>query len=153
MGESARPLNFSNRTGASILVTASAPQVGGITRAASHQQGTTDRIRERLWSRAQEYLASEQLSAVLLTLESRLARDPGNIGAHLLLSGFAWQDNRRLDAMRHAHAAAHIVPHEGRGFVSVISAVIRIGRSAMARDLVERSYASHLADLRGDMAD
>lgn len=95
---------------------------------------------ERAWSRAREYLATEQYAAARVTLESLLADDPQNTEAHLLLGGIAWKENRRLDALRHAHDAARVVPDDGTTLLSVIAALIQIGECTMARDLLDRPF-------------
>ena len=96
--------------------------------------GSTD----RLWNRAQSYLAAGQTAPARATLESLLARDATNIHAHLILGGIAWREDRMRDSVRHALDAARIVTDEGADLVAVIAALIQIGECAMARECLKR---------------
>ncbi|HEY2345878.1 MAG TPA: sulfotransferase [Xanthomonadaceae bacterium] len=87
---------------------------------------------ERLWRRAQAYLAEGHVEAGRMALESLLARDPSNIHAHLVLAGIAWKEDRMRDAVRHTLDAARFVPDDGLSLLTVITGLLHVGESAAA---------------------
>ena len=95
---------------------------------------------ERLWARAQNYLATEQIEAARVTLESLLVRDPAYIHAHLVLGGIAWKQDRMEDAVRHALDAARVVPDDGFSLLTVITGLLHVGEFLAARQCFQRPW-------------
>ena len=67
---------------------------------------------DRLWNRAQRYLAEGQPVAARVALESFLQRNPTHAEANLILGTIAWKDYRLGDAVRYAKTAASNLPDD-----------------------------------------
>ena len=101
---------------------------------------------ERLWRRAQNYLATEQIDAARAVLESLLVRDPTNIHAHLLLGGIAWKQDRMGDAVRHTLDAARVVPDDGFSLLTVVRGLLHVGEFVAARQCLQRPLFAYTND-------
>jgi Sulfotransferase family len=112
---------------------------------------------ERLWSRAQRYLADGQPVAARVALESFLQSDPTHAEAHLILAHIAWKDYRLRDAAHHAMSAAHNLPDDPMLITNVADMLHRVGEIVAARACMARAAADtqdgavlmRLAELRG----
>ena len=112
---------------------------------------------DRLWNRAQRYLAEGQPVAARVALESFLQRDPTHAEAHLILGTIAWKDYRLSDAVRHAKAAAANLPDDAAVISEVGDLLHKVGEIVAARACMERAAAGtqdgavlmRLAELRG----
>lgn len=62
---------------------------------------------DKLWQRAQRYLAQGQLVPARAMMESLGAHAPEDVRTHLVRAAIAWADDRIRDASRHALAAAN----------------------------------------------
>lgn len=92
----------------------------------------------RLWSRAKRYLDAGQTGPARATLESVVARDPMDVGAHLILAGLAWADDHPREATRCALVAAQHVGNDPAMIVAVVNALVQVGEACMARQLLGR---------------
>src|ERR1700722_13028027 len=113
--------------------------------------------KERLWNRAQRYLASGQPVAARVVLESFLQSDPAHAEAHLILANIAWKDYRLRDATHHAKSAALNLPDDAMLISNVADMLHKVGEIVAARVCMERATADtqdgavlmRLAELRG----
>src|ERR1700735_5365131 len=96
---------------------------------------------DRLWNRAQRYLAEGQPVAARFALESFLQRDPTHAEAHLILGDIAWKDHRLSDAVRHAWGAANNLPDDPVLIGNVADLLHKVGEIVAARDCMERAAA------------
>jgi len=101
---------------------------------------------DRLWRRAQGYLAAGQTPAARATLESVLARDRTHIHAYLVLGGIAWKSGRMREATRQALAAAGVVPDDPALLGAVIAALAQVGEYVAARALLLRPVLADTTD-------
>lgn len=92
---------------------------------------------DRLWQRAQRYLAEGQTFPARITLESLISSEPGSTRAQLLLGGIAWKEDRIRDASRHALDAYREAPSDPALICDVIAALLQVGEIAAARMLAE----------------
>jgi tetratricopeptide (TPR) repeat protein len=112
---------------------------------------------ERLWNRAQRYLASGQPVAARFVLENFLQSDPAHAEAHLILANIAWKDYRLQDATHHAKSAALSLPDDAMLITNVADMLHKVGEIVAARVCMERAAADtqdgavlmRLAELRG----
>ena len=102
----------------------------------------TDRI-ERLWSRSQNYLATGQVDAARITLESLVQRMPAHTDAHLFLGGIAWEEDRVRDSTRHALDAARELPDDARLVGDVAAALLQAGEVVAARTCLAHPAVEH----------
>lgn len=92
----------------------------------------------RLWSRAKRYLDAGQTAPARAALESVVARDPADVGAHLILAGIAWADDRAREATRCALVAAKHVGDDPPMIVAVVNALVQVGETLAACELLRR---------------
>ncbi|MFZ0869785.1 MAG: sulfotransferase [Rhodanobacter sp.] len=112
---------------------------------------------DRLWSRAQRYLAEGQPVAARFALESLLQRDPEHAEAHLILGTIAWKEYRLGAAMHHASSAARNLPDDAMLISNVADLLHKVGEIVAARACMDRAAAltqdgavlMRLAELRG----
>lgn len=105
---------------------------------------------ERLWSRARRYLDAGQTAPARATLESIIARDPTDVGAHLILAGLAWADDRAREATRCALVAAKYVADDPGMIVAVANALVQVGEGRAASELLARPVLAG-SDLDGGL--
>jgi tetratricopeptide (TPR) repeat protein len=101
---------------------------------------------DRLWRRAQGYLAAKQTVSARAALDAMVSRDPTHIHAHLILGGIAWANDRMRDATRHALDAASVVPDDATLLGAVIAALLQVGEHAAARACLQRPPLAHAND-------
>lgn len=82
-----------------------------------------DHSMERLWARAQGYLAQGQRAPARATLESMQARAPQDARTHLLAGEMAWSEDRVRDATGHALEAARVASSDPEVLCDVIEAL------------------------------
>jgi len=95
---------------------------------------------------ARGFLASGQPGAARAVLDRALALDPDTIDAHLLLGGIAWSENRRRDTVRHALDAARIAAREGRSLLAATSALVQVGETLAAKQLLDHPFFVETTD-------
>ena len=96
---------------------------------------------DRLWNRAQRYLADGQPVAARVALESFLQRDPTHAEAHLILANIAWKDYRLRDATHHVKSAASNLPDDAMLIINVAEMLHKVGETVAARACMERAAA------------
>ena len=112
---------------------------------------------DRLWNRAQRYLAEGQPVAARVALESFLQRDPAHSEANLILGTIAWKDYRLSDAVRYAKTAASNLPDDAMVVTELADLLHKVGEIIAARICMDRAAAMtqdaavlmRLAELRG----
>ena len=112
---------------------------------------------ERLWNRAQRYLAEGQTVPARVALESFLQREPTHAEAHLILANIAWKDYRLRDATHHAKSAARNMPDDAMLIANVADILHKVGEIVAARACMDRATADtrdgavlmRVAELRG----
>lgn len=91
---------------------------------------------DKLWRRAQRYVAANQAAPARAVLESILARDPADARARLYLSGvYASEDQQRASTQQVQVAAAR-PPDDPALLLELAGAAIRVGEIVIARDLL-----------------
>ncbi|MBB6189602.1 sulfotransferase [Rhodanobacter sp. MP7CTX1] len=101
---------------------------------------------ERLWNRAQRYLADGQPVAARFALENLLQRDPAHAEAHLILGNIAWSDGRLLDAVHHASNAALNLPDDATFISDAAELLLLLGENVAARTCLEHALLAHTED-------
>ncbi len=101
---------------------------------------------ERLWRRAQQYIASQQSTAATISLESLIAEEPENFPARMLLASVVLSQNRVRQAAEHVKAAAELVPHQADLVSTTAHCLLRIGEMVTARDCLHRFDDSRASD-------
>jgi tetratricopeptide (TPR) repeat protein len=112
---------------------------------------------DRLWNRAQRYLADGQPVPARFALESFLQREPTHAEAHLILANLAWKDHRLRDATHHAKSAALNLPDDPMLIANVADILHKVGEIVAARACMDRATADtrdgavlmRAAELRG----
>ncbi len=87
---------------------------------------------ERLWQRAQQYIADDQLNAAQLSLQSLLQRDPANTQAHMLLSSVALGRGQLREGCTYALNAAQHLPDDPEQIAVIAHCLFRIGETRAA---------------------
>ncbi len=87
---------------------------------------------ERLWQRAQQYIADDQLDAAQVSLQSLLQRDPVNVQAHMLLSSVALGRGQLREGCAHALDAARHLPDDPEQIAVIAHCLFRIGETRAA---------------------
>jgi tetratricopeptide (TPR) repeat protein len=105
----------------------------------------SDRI-DRLWLRAQRYIATNQIAAAHVTLEALLARAPERADARMLLASVILSEGRVRNAAAHARRAASDLPDDASVVSSVAHCLLRLGETVAARDLLQRFDADRCRD-------
>ena len=103
---------------------------------------------ERLWLRAQQYIASDQITAAKITLESLLKRDPSRTDARMLLAATILNEGRVREAAAHALAAAQTLPDDADAVGATAHCLLRLGEMVAARDCLNRPGAINTSDGR-----
>lgn len=86
----------------------------------------------RYWSRAQRYLASGQLTAARVALESLLGRNPAHVPSLLMLGWIAWTEGRVRAATAATLAVAEKLPADENLIVDIAEALQRLGETKAA---------------------
>jgi len=101
---------------------------------------------DRLWNRAQRYLADGQPVPARFALESLLQRDPAHAEAHLILGNIAWMEDRVRDALQHATCAARHLPDDATSISKVAELLLLLGENTLARTCLEHPTLVHAQD-------
>jgi hypothetical protein len=89
---------------------------------------------ERVWRRAERYLAEQQLTAARIAFESLLQRVPEHVPARVMLAGVILAEGRVREAAEHVLAATRVLPSDGNVIATVAQCLLRIGEMVAARD-------------------
>jgi len=101
---------------------------------------------DRLWSRAQRYLADGQPVPARFALESLLQRDPVHADAHLILGNIAWTDGRLQDAVHHASSVARNLPDDAMFISNAAELLLLLGENVAARTCLEHPLLADAED-------
>ena len=101
---------------------------------------------DRLWNRAQRYLADGQPVAARVALESLLQRDSAHAEAHLILGNIAWSDGRLHDAIRHASTVARNLPDDAMFISNAAELLLLLGENVAARACLAHTLLAHTED-------
>lgn len=104
---------------------------------------------ERLWRRAQRYIADEQVAAAKVTLESLVGREPTRVAARMLLASVYVSEQRVREAAEQAIAASTMLPDDADAVVATTHCLLRLGEAVAARDCLGRFDAPN-KQLPGD---
>jgi len=89
---------------------------------------------DRLWQRAQRYLADGQLDAAAITLESLIRHQPGHVLARVLLAGMILKRGRVRPAVELLLAALQFPPGDFNTVCNLAVALVHVGEVVVARD-------------------
>ncbi|HEX6832261.1 MAG TPA: sulfotransferase [Rudaea sp.] len=95
------------------------------------------RSEERLWQRAESYIAQGQATAARITLESLVQRVPDHVLAHLKLGALAYAEDRYRDCARHTLDAAAHLPHDADAICQVALTLLQVGEIVAARQCLD----------------
>ncbi|MBS0591135.1 MAG: sulfotransferase [Proteobacteria bacterium] len=95
---------------------------------------------DRLWAKIRRYLESGQETAARISLQSLVARAPGDIEAHVMLGGAILSgDGLVRECNAQLEAAAHALPDDADKAAMVALAMFRIGNILGARSCLENA--------------
>lgn len=103
---------------------------------------------ERLWLRAQQYIASNQIAAAKITLESLVQRDPRFVPARMLLASVILSEGRVREAAEQAIVAAQMPLHDAEAASATAHCLLRLGEITTARDCLARFDSASTDDGR-----
>jgi tetratricopeptide (TPR) repeat protein len=95
------------------------------------------RSEDRLWQRAQNYIAQGQAVAARIALESLLQRDPSHAAAHLQLGALAYTEDRYRDCARHTLDAAASLPSDPDAVCQIALTLLQTGEVVAALRCLE----------------
>ena len=82
---------------------------------------------DRLWQKAQRYIADRQLTAARITLEALIQRDPQHVSAYIFLAGILLSEGRMRAATSLLLAAARAPQHDPEVTCNLALALLRVG--------------------------
>ncbi|MBS0515344.1 MAG: sulfotransferase [Proteobacteria bacterium] len=100
---------------------------------------------DRLWLKAQRYLAGNQLTAARIACEALLQRAPDHADARLLLAGILLGEKRVRETAAQLLAAANSGATSATLSGKIALALLRVGETRAARDCVARVRPAALA--------
>ncbi|MHB8678219.1 MAG: tetratricopeptide repeat-containing sulfotransferase family protein [Rudaea sp.] len=103
---------------------------------------------ERLWLRAQQYIANGQIAAARISLESLLNREPQRTDARMLLASTILSEGRVREAAAHATVAARYLPDDAGAASTIVHCLLRLGETVAARDCLLGIEAGKIRDGR-----
>lgn len=103
---------------------------------------------ERLWLRAQEYIASNQIAAARIVLESLVQKDPQRVAARMLLASVYLSEGRVRAAAEHATAASKFLPNDAEAVSTAAHCLLRIGEAVAARNCLHNFDPTPVTDGR-----
>jgi len=103
---------------------------------------------DRLWLRAQRYIAENQIDAARITLEALLNRDPTRLAARMLLASTILSEGRVREAAAHTVAASEMLLDNAEAVSTTAHCLVRLGEMVAARDSLRRFDSSRTADGR-----
>jgi|SRR5579883_600938 tetratricopeptide (TPR) repeat protein len=101
---------------------------------------------DRLWLRAQRYIAENQITAARIALEALLARDPARSDARMLLASTILSEGRVREAATHAIAASRTLADDAHAVSTTAHCLLRLGETVAARELLQRYDAGRTRD-------
>lgn len=101
---------------------------------------------ERQWLRAQQYIASNQITAARIALEALVQRAPDHAAAHMLLASAILSEGRVREAAAHAILAAKAPLQDAEAVSATAHCLLRLGEITSARDCLEGFDSSRVAD-------
>ncbi|MGH8233287.1 MAG: tetratricopeptide repeat-containing sulfotransferase family protein [Rhodanobacteraceae bacterium] len=101
-----------------------------------------DPFAQRLWKRAQHYIATEQIAAARVALETLVQRDHRHVAAKMLLASVYLDERRVREAAEQAVAASRMLPDDAGTVATEVHCLLRIGEMSAARDCLARFDAS-----------
>jgi len=97
-----------------------------------------DSFVERVWLRAQRYIAEGQIRAARIALESLTQRDPRHVAGRMLLASVHLDEGRVREAAEQAIAASTMLPDDADAVATAVHCLMRIGETRAALDCLER---------------
>ena len=101
------------------------------------------RSNEQLWARARRFIAGNQAAPARATLESLLAREPGDTAAHLILGALYAADDHQRAATHQSLAAAANPPEDPGLLTDLVAALLQVGEIIEARRLLDMPAIAH----------
>lgn len=101
---------------------------------------------QKLWDRAQRYLAERQVASAKVTLESLVQRDPAHVPTRLILADIAFGDQRVREAASQALAAMRHLPMDASLVCHVAAALQRTGETAAAKACLDHPALAYATD-------
>lgn len=98
---------------------------------------------ERLWLRAQRYIAERQITAARIALESLIPRDPARVAARMLLASVYLSEGRAREAAAQAVAASSMLPEDAEAVATTVHCLLKVGEMVAARDCLARFDAQN----------
>jgi tetratricopeptide (TPR) repeat protein len=92
---------------------------------------------DRLWERAQGYIAQGQATAARIALEALVQRNPAHAGAHVHLGALAYAEDRLRDSTRHTLDAARHLPDDAEAVGRIALTLLQVGETLAARRCLE----------------
>jgi tetratricopeptide (TPR) repeat protein len=102
-----------------------------------------DSFVERVWLRAQRYIADGQVRAARITLESLVLRDPLHVAGRMLLASVHLDEGRVREAAEQAIAASRMLPDDADAVATAVHCLLRIGETKAALDCLTHFDAGH----------
>ncbi|HWG65828.1 MAG TPA: sulfotransferase [Rhodanobacteraceae bacterium] len=102
-----------------------------------------DSFVERVWLRAQRYIADGQVRAARIALESLIQRDPGHVAGRMLLASVHLDEGRVREAAEQAIAASGMLPDDADAVATAVHCLLRIGETRAALDCLTRFDAGN----------
>lgn len=97
-----------------------------------------DSFVERVWLRAQRYIADGQITAARITLESLIQRDPRHVAGRMLLASVHLDEGHVREAAEQAIAASSMLPDDADAVATAVHCLMRIGETRAALDCLTR---------------
>ncbi|MGH8232741.1 MAG: tetratricopeptide repeat-containing sulfotransferase family protein [Rhodanobacteraceae bacterium] len=97
-----------------------------------------DRFAERIWVRAQRYIADGKITAARIALESLLRREPDKIAARMLLASVHLNEGRVREAATQATLASRSLPDDADAIANASQCLLRVGEITTARTCLSR---------------
>lgn len=112
--------------------------MNGLSTLDSSSPGVSDPFVERLWLRAQRYIADEQVTAARIALETLVLRDPERVAAKMLLASVYLNEGRVREAAQQAIAASRCLPEDADAVATTVHCLLKIGEMTAARDCLAK---------------
>lgn len=103
----------------------------------------SDPFTERLWLRAQSYIAGKQIRAAQITLESLVQRDPARAAARMLLASIYLDEGCVREAAEQAITASRMLPEDADAVATTVHCLLRVGEMVAARDCLQQFDAAN----------
>jgi len=93
---------------------------------------------DRHWQRAQRYIAENQIAAAKVTLESIVNHAPYRNDARMMLASVMLSEGTVRNAAEQAVIASQQIPNDAKAISTVAHALLRVGETNAARDMLNR---------------